>query len=215
MNHKIKIILVFAAGAGLGSLITRYVMKKKYEDSYVDPGKEWDEWNDDINLVKRARAKYCPGSEPDHHDTMITDDPYIEWEEGLTPEILEKQIREGGFMAEVNEGIIADAVAECDEPYEITEDESQEDVGYQAISLMLWSDGYLTEDFELFEEPDYYVGDHNLIPFIQNEDIDMLFVRNPRLGIEYEVIKDARNYRDLLVTKPYLRTKLEDLNSDE
>lgn len=197
MNSNLKTILIFAAGAGFGSLITRYVMEKKYECHIKEAGVIEEEWDD----------------EP--RDLTDTDDPYIEWEEGLTPEILEQQIREGGFMAEVNEGIIADAVAECDEPYEITEDEYQEDMGYRAISLMLWSDGYLTEDFELFEDPDYYVGDHNLIPFVQNEDVDLLFVRNPRLGIEYEVVKDTRNYRDILVTKPYLRTKLEDLNSDE
>lgn len=215
MTRQIKIILAFVVGAGFGSLITKYVMKKKYEDSYVDPEKEWGEWFDDDNMIKKAHDKYCPNTEPAPHDTIITDNPYIEWEEGLTPEILEQQIKEGGFMAEVNEGIIADAVAECDEPYEITEDEYQEDMGYRAINLMIWSDGYLTEDFELFEDPDYYVGDHNLIPFVQNEDIDMLFVRNPRLGIEYEVIKDTRNYRDILATKPYLKTKLEDLNNDE
>ncbi|MDR1549061.1 MAG: hypothetical protein LBT06_10800 [Hungatella sp.] len=197
MNSNLKTVLIFAAGAGFGSLITRYVMKSRYGGQIIEAGVIDEGWDD----------------EP--RDPTDTDNPYIEWEEGLTPEILEQQIREGGFMAEVNEGIIADAVAECDEPYEITEDEYQEDMGYRAINLMLWSDGYLTEDFELFEDPDYYVGDHNLIPFIQNDDIDMLFVRNPRLAIEYEVIKDTRNYRDVLATKPYLRTKLEDLNSDE
>lgn len=89
------------------------------------------------------------------------------------------------------------------EPYVISPDEFQEDIGYTAITFYYFADGVLTdENQEIVEDVENSIGYDSLNHFGDYEE-DSVHVRNERLRCEYEVLLDQRTYEEVAKTKPH------------
>lgn len=91
------------------------------------------------------------------------------------------------------------------DPYVISPDEFGEYDDYSKISLTYYADNMIADDNdEPLEDVEGTIGWESLMRFGEYED-DALHVRNERLKVDYEILKDLRKYSDVLEDKPYLR----------
>lgn len=181
-------LVVFVAGAAIGSLVTWKLVKDKYERianeeiasvkevfsrRYAEKAKEAEEAND----VSEDEEDHEPDpAEVNAYREMVKDLRYSS----------EEQVEnntEGGSTV-------------FDGPYVITPDEFGEDPNYDTISLTLYADGILTdEDDEVITDVDDLVGEDSLTHFGEYED-DSVFVRDDRVKTDYEILRDLSNYSD-------------------
>lgn len=85
------------------------------------------------------------------------------------------------------------------EPYVISPDEFDEHDNYEIVSYTFYADGILTNELDEPMEDDEIeqtVGHNSLCRFGDFED-DSVFVRNDHLQIDYEILRDTRNYTDV------------------
>nr|DAV57791.1 MAG TPA: hypothetical protein [Caudoviricetes sp.] len=83
-----------------------------------------------------------------------------------------------------------------DIPYIITEEESGT-TGYTEVYATLYADDYLVEDHTAEEiDIDVTIGIDTL-DIIRSSDADYIFVRNPKLGIDYGVTTTSENWTDV------------------
>ena len=81
-----------------------------------------------------------------------------------------------------------------DEPYVISPDEFGELDDYDTASLLYFADGVVADmEMNPVDDIDEIIGEASLDHFGEYED-DSVYVRNDRLRIDYEVLKDLRNF---------------------
>lgn len=182
MNKGIS-VLIFAAGAAIGSLVTWKLVKTKYEaiaDAEIKSVKE--------TWAKR-NAKNDISNEPEEEEDSEKDDENISEEE----------------MGEYNEIISDNGYFSEDElevrmrkgPYVIPPDELGEEDDYEIETLYYFEDKVLTDDmYNPIEDVEGMVGVASLDTFGQYED-DSVYVRNDRYKIYFEILADLRNYSEV------------------
>lgn len=208
-------ILAFVLGAAAGSVGTWYAINKRCEDrmreeidsvkeSFRNLNQKHEKLQEDLkkaeevadDLIERTQKKEEPSvsdyakklaSEGYTHyrdaQTEPADDGDNESSEVIQPEIDEKR--------------------DWVDPYVISPDQFGEFDDYARVSLTYFADGVLAdEDLGCLGEPEQFVGDA-LEHFGEYED-DSVHVRNERLKIDYEILKDLRKYEDILQDRPYL-----------
>lgn len=192
MNHTLRNFFIFAVGAAIGSAVTWYIVKTKYEQIA----------NEEIESVKEAFR--CKDAEPEVEEPIEpenehTADPKPEevasYRKMLNtlhytnePEVTENDEEKGAEeMTEKKSG-----------PYVITPDEFGNIEEYDAISLNYYADGVLADDWdEVIEDVDDVVGEDSLNRFGEYEE-DSVFVRNDDRCADYEILRDLRNYWDVV-----------------
>ena len=91
-------------------------------------------------------------------------------------------------------------------PYKISVHEFGVYEHYSQVSCLYFTDKVLVEEMnmELLEDVDGAIGLNNLNDF-EDEYIDAVYVRNDRLQIDYEILRDWRTYSEAIKTKPRLQ----------
>lgn len=191
----IKSALIFAAGAATGSAASLLLLKKKYEQFAQEQ----------IDSVKEVYSK----REKEVSD--ITDEVYEGVQLEFTEVDADNNQEQDEYLKTINKfgyGIsgITDKKEEepekMDEPYVIPPEEFGEFEDYEHISLTYYADGVLTDDQnELVDDVDDVVGLDSLNTFGDYEP-DSVHVRNDKLMCDYEILKDPRNYSDV-IKKPH------------
>lgn len=184
MNNKIIGLLMFAAGAGVGSVATWQLLKKKYE-RVVD---------EEIRSFKEQYRK--KHEEP----TVDTDEDASEKYEPTEEEVEEYSdiIKAGNYMT------YSVDKEPPKPPYVIAPDEFGEHDDYEQTTYTYYADGILAdEDDRIVEDVEGSVGFESLTHFGEYED-DAVHVRNERLKIDFEILLDEREYSEVLEKKPYL-----------
>ena len=183
---KIKTLFIFASGAAVGSAVTWKLVKTKYEQIAQE----------EIDSVKEAFFGSLDSCNEDEESEEDIDD--VEEDPSTTMKYAAILNREG--YRDYSD--ISKEVDELeDKPYVISPDEFGEN-DYTQISLTYYSDGVLAdENDDVVEDVDKYVGIESLSHFGEYED-DSVFVRNDRLGVDYEILLDVRNYSDILKMRP-------------
>ena len=192
MNRKLSSILLFAAGAAVGSLVTWRYFKSKYEivedkieEETEEAEGEYKEENLE-SLESKLNYKKPPLKE---YVKMVEDNGYV-------PKT---------HMEEVEEEIANGELEDKDvyEPYIIRPEEYGELHAYETLSLNYYADGVLTdeldnpiEDVESLVPADF--ADH----FGEYED-DVVHVRNDNLECDYEILRDLRKFTDVVGEYPY------------
>lgn len=183
--------LFFAAGAAIGSVVTWKLIKTKYEQIAQE----------EIDSVK---AVYCP-QEPES-ETETSEEGI---ENGYVPNETDLRsyadtLAAQGYTdyANAKDGIVntkpVEEVDDMERPYVIAPEDFGELHGYRTVSLMYFNDLVLTDSqYEPVENADDIVGLDSLEHFGEYED-DSVFVRNDKRKTDYEILKDERNYADLL-----------------
>lgn len=196
MSSKGMVFLAFIAGAGIGSVCTWQLLKRKYELIAQE----------EIDSVKAAYATretgkslvegFCNGlkvaedrTQKDEGDVDFKKYASIIQKEGYTDYSRSVEEKKGEAFVE--------------KPYVISPEEFGEFEEYEKISLTYYADEVLAdENDEEVDDVDEIVGEESLNHFGEYED-DSVFVRNDRLKCDYEILLDQRNYSDVAKTRPH------------
>ena len=184
MKSALSNILIFTVGAAIGSVVTWKLIKNKYEQIAKE----------EIDSVKEVFSR--------RKDEIISDekrdDDFEEYHN-----ITNLYSKESDEEEEEDEEEVQEVRKSVKKPYVISPDEFGEMDEYDAISLNYYADGVLTNDWdEVIENVDDIVGIDSLNHFGEYEE-DSVFVRNDTLQADYEILKDVRNYSDVVDTDPH------------
>lgn len=178
--------VIFVAGAAVGSLVTWKIVKTKYEQIAQE----------EIDSVKELYSKRAEQeSEPDKNEEQVevSEEDVKEYKE---------IIKASNYVTESNTTEIQNDKKEdeedMDRPYVISPDEFDEN-GYETISLTYYADGVLVDEFGgKIDESDWdeMIGADFAEHFGEYED-DSVFVRNDSFRIDYEILKDLRNFSEV------------------
>lgn len=178
MGDKLVKLLIFAAGAALGSIATWALVKDKYEriaQEEIDSVKEY---------FRKAKEPIETDDENDDISNEVNRDVVDYSKLAVNLGYSDKQEKGGEDMT--------------DRPYVISPEEFGEYEDYGAVSLTYYADKVLAdEDDEIVDDIDYIIGEDSLNHFGEYED-DSVFVRNDRLECDYEILLDERNYYDIV-----------------
>ena len=203
MNNKLFSFIMFTTGAAIGSLMTWKAIKTKYErlaQEEIDSVKEEfsrlskirKESNDRQNEDEDAEAGDYGWNDIDRDNLVeynnITDRYRSSSDDDETDE--EGDERSEGEVPYING------------PYVISPDDfASSPPGYSAQPLDYFSDGILADGWGVELDIEETIGEESLEHFGEYAD-DLLYVRNERKEIDYEVTKDPRTYAEAVQTNP-------------
>lgn len=185
MNNTLNNVLIFAAGAAVGSVVAWKFLKTKYEriaQEEIDSVKEAFSNRTNPNIVKTD-------DETEDHEEDQDDDPArVEYNSILT---------NYGYVNEEEGG--ARQMDNTPKPRVISPDDFGNRSGYDVAYLTLYADGSLAYDTtnELVDNVDALVGVDSLDSFGRYE-ADSTWVRNDQLKCDFEICKDLRNYTEVV-----------------
>lgn len=191
MNNKIVGLLAFIAGAAVGSAVTWKYLNDKFE-RLVD---------EEIESVKDAYERTYTSIDSNDEPEPQVEASRLSYEK---PDLMEyaAKIRAAGYSnnTEVNNEEAEEEDEDMDnKPYVIAPEEFDTKDGYEAVSLTMFNDGVVTDEWDKpipEEDYDYLFGSESLNHFGEFED-DSVFVRNDKLKSDYEILKDERNFSDI------------------
>lgn len=176
-----KSILTFVIGAGLGATAAWFVAKTKYEKIAQE----------EIESVKEVyRTKHDAMRVIDQNSAELSDE-----EVKYNEEIVKEHNKMDEYVDKANEygGDTHESTAIV--PYIIAMSEFGEDEEYDTETLYYYTDGVLADaNDEIIESIINTVG-IEAIEHINNGE-DMVYVRNERLEMEYEVVRELRTYEE-------------------
>jgi len=177
MNIKMINVMMFAAGAIIGSLATWKYVKTKYERIAQE----------EIDSVKDAFQKH-------EEDT-----PY-QSNAGEMDEYAEKArlYSNTATVSSVKNEQKGGVTHMAEKPYIIGPDDFGEEYDYETTTLTYYADGVLEDDYYVVidkEEVDDMVGLDSFNHFGEYEK-DTVFVRNERLKTDFEIQRDLRKYSE-------------------
>ena len=198
MNNRVLNLLAFIAGAGIGSFVTYKALKSKFEQRAQE----------EIDSVKEVYSRKYTSIDSEPEDTDAAEEepdqePINNYTAARKESILD-------YAARVNVLGYSNKVTDEDEDEEDEEDmveyeviapeEFGDDPNYECVSFTYFSDGVLVdEDMEVVEDHDieYCFGLDFASHFGEYED-DSVFIRHDGNKGYYEILKDVRNYADVI-----------------
>lgn len=174
-----KNLLIFLAGAALGTIVTGRVLKTKYEQIAEE----------EIASVKEVYAKKMKKlEEPTEGDTEP--EPTKE-EVNQYREIASNYTNYSKIKKEDEKEVV-----EVYTPQVISPDEFDTN-DFKTQTLTLYADGVLADEYDnVITNVDEIVGEESLDHFGEYEE-DTVYVRNEELETDFEILKDDSNYRDM------------------
>lgn len=177
MNNTLSKIIIFTAGAAIGSVVTWKLVEAKYEQIA----------REEIESVKDLYfgEKREKSSEEGDDDSEEPDqDEYTQL------------IKNAGYAGDL-ENKIKEEEDNTMEPYVISPEEFDE-VGYETVSLYYFEDGVVTNAItnEVIDNVEELIGDDFAEHFGEYED-DSVFIRNDYLETDYEILKDGRRFSEV------------------
>lgn len=196
MSSKGKLFLAFIVGAGMGSVCTWKLLKRKYELIAQE----------EIDSVKAAYATREIGKgfvEGFRDGLKVAEDRTQKDEDDVDFKKYASIIQKEGYTDYSRSVEEKKGEAFVEKPYVISPEEFGEFEEYEKISLTYYADKVLAdENDEEVDDVDEIVGEESLNHFGEYED-DSVFVRNDRLKCDYEILLDQRNYSDVAKTMPH------------
>lgn len=220
MNKKLFGVVMFAVGAVAGSAVTWKVVKTKYEriaDEEINSVKE--EYVDLMANMKKhlkERATYEGPQDSDEAAETEDDEYYPDDDERDFTEQEKQQVEyykmtskyrsmddaEDDENDEEGDELDEDDVPYINGPYVISPDDfSCSPPGYNAQALDYFADGILADDWGVELDLDETIGEDAVKHFGEYID-DIVYVRNERKEIDYEVTRDPRTYAEAVRTNP-------------
>jgi len=198
--------LTFIIGAAIGSSVTWYYTKTKYEQLAAE----------EIESVKEVFSRRNSASNEccENGNTIVRG---LRTGVGVVDDVGPKRSnmkqesprieRTDYTKYSVKKTVVVDKEKEEDEimekPYVISPEEFGENEEYTKIGLKFFTDRVLTDDNdEKITDIENTVGLDAVDHFGEYED-DSVFVRNNRLKVDYEILLDLRNYSDVVNIRPH------------
>lgn len=201
MKKTLCNILLFTAGAVVGSLVTWKFVKTRYEQILQE---EIDSFKETYTLCMNHRddSEDEGQNESDVDETDDEDDPdminyaALAGKYGRTSEKVDENDEEGEGDA---------SVPYINGPYVIApEDFADGNYKHNLCCLTYYADNVLADDWWEVLDIEETIGQESLEHFGDYVE-DVVHVRNERLEIDYEVTKDPRNFADIVATDPLMR----------
>lgn len=180
--------LIFVAGAAIGSVVTWKMVKTKYEQIAQEE-------------IESVREAFGRSIDEDDTEESTEDESGIKGVDPDSPSVAEEIrgiVKKLGYVTELPEEKEENKEEEEEEdmdskPYVISPDEFG-DCEYITVSLSYYLDGIVTnEQGKIVANTDELIGEDFADHFGEYED-DSVFVRNDRLGMDFEILKDYRDY---------------------
>lgn len=193
MNRTLSNLLLFTAGAALGSLVTWRIFKSRYEIVDEDYDEEPDDpvEGDDRNKSESTETKIDYNKKPPLKDYVKMVENY-----GYKPKT---------HMEEVEEELANGEHGDEDvyEPFIIRPEEYGELHAYETLSLNYYADGVLTDDLDNPIEDVESLVPADFADHFGEYDDNAVFVRNDNLECDYEILRDLRKFTDVVGEDPY------------
>ena len=209
MKCKFINVLVFAAGAAIGSAVTWKVVKTKYEriaqeeidsvkDAYADMLTNLQEQVDDYSTADKAEEWTDLANKINWSDLEDLDENEDDSETGDELNNYARLVTQYN-----NEKGGGEDMAK--RPYVIAPYDFGELDGYSQVELTYYADGTLEdEDYNIIadKEVNELIGRDSLYTFGEYED-DAVFVRNEYLRADFQILKDYRTYEEARSVGPH------------
>ena len=180
--------LTFILGAAVGSVVTWYLVKDKYEQLA----------NEEIESVKevftrRAEKKMETKTEKKPEGIHVKTKPNImEYAARLSEEGYTNYAKEEKREVKI----------EPDElPYIISPDQYDDEMDYDKVSYVYYADGVLADETDEIVEADGVVPTDFADHFGEYEN-DTVYVRDDELKVDYDICRDDRTYEEVVGHKP-------------
>lgn len=193
MKYRLINVLMFAAGAAIGSAVTWKIVKDKYERIAQE----------EIDSVKAAFADRATDCQDDVAETAEVDANQIQinWEDLEDLDEEDEDDEDGDLnayeqMVKKYSKKKGGAEEMAERPYVISPYDFGELDNYSQFELTYYADGTLEdEDYNIVDDVDDLIGQTSLYTFGEYED-DSVFVRNDRLRADFQILKDYRTYEE-------------------
>lgn len=202
MKKNLFNVLLFAAGAAIGSAVTWKFVKTKYEriaQEEIDSVKEtWARRNLEESCDIESKTENSDECEEEEEDEGFGD------EDMATYARLIDMYNKPGNNVETEQKGEGD-VPYINGPYVITPDDfGNGDYDHDMYCLTYYSDGVLANDWDEVLDLDETIGEDSIEHFGDYAE-DVVHVRNERLRADYEVVRDDRSYTELIANNPLTR----------
>ena len=178
--------VAFAFGAAVGSVVTWKLVEAKYRQIA----------DEEIESVREVYAKVYGDSTEESED-----------EDEEDQKIFDDLVKDLGYSSdedkkkETEEETKKESEGEEDEdmirPY-VIEEEDYDEIGYDTESLYYYDDGVLIYSIteEVIKDIDGLVGQDSIKQLLESGE-DYIYVRNDELGIDFEILRDRRNFSEV------------------
>lgn len=189
MKDILSKLLIFAAGAGIGSAVTWKIVKAKYEQiaqEEIDNVKEY-------YRKKNGETEATDESESVKAGDMLAKGIVDGIEKPSKVDVASYNaiIQSEGYSDVTESG---EEVADTDGPYIIDADEFGDSYEHDTDSLVYFADGVLaTETDDVIDDVERIIGTKNLTKL---DDDDVIFVRNDVTKCDYEVTREERTFAE-------------------
>lgn len=204
MMPTLNKVIIFAAGAVIGSLVAWKLTKTKYEKIMIEEEQSLREYYN-------KKVKVIEDTATDLHDSYQRREDALrkklEEETEKEPEIVqdmdELHDKEFNRYAEILKDHKYSHEEPCfdagtnDKPYVVSPDEFGEADGYDIITLNYYADGVVADDWnDPIEDIGATIGEDFASHYGEYEE-DVVYVRNDRLKVEYEILRSNLRYEDM------------------
>lgn len=187
---KVNGLLIFLAGASIGSVTTYFIARKKF---------------DELNAKEVEELKIMYGTkqiknEPSEYDFAEKIKPIMEKVE-TQAEIAKKAVNKRE-ITDYNKIIKKEEYSEKEDEEVNLDDELEyfpDDFGEDndVIYATYYSDGYLIDDDDHMIDTDMIGGRKSIIEAVEEKNTDLLQVRNKTYNVDYEIVIDESTYADV------------------
>lgn len=204
MMPTLNKVIIFAAGALIGSLVAWKLTKTKYEKMMIEEEQSLREYyNKKIKVIEDTAT--------DLHDSYQRREDALrkklEEETEKEPEIVqdmdELHDKEFDRYAEILKDHKYSQEEPCfdagtnDKPYVVSPDEFGDADDYDIITLNYYADGVVADDWnDPIEDIGATIGEDFASHYGEYEE-DVVYVRNDRLKVEYEILRSNLRYEDM------------------
>ena len=209
MMPTLNKVIIFAAGALIGSLVAWKLTKTKYEkimieeeqslreyynkkvkvieDTATDLHDSYQRREDELrkNLEEKNDKEQETAQDTNEVDNKVFFDRYTEILKGYTSSPEEQRLNEN-----TNENT-------NDKPYVVSPGEFGDADDYDIITLNYYADGVVADDWnDPIEDIGATIGEDFASHYGEYEE-DVVYVRNDRLKVEYEILRSNQRYEDM------------------
>ena len=192
---------MFAVGAVAGSAATWMILKSKYEQRIQEEIESVKEAFIEMNCSDEQSEE---GSE-DEEEEASEEYHQVNWDEleDLDEDESDDELKEYADLTNMYSSEKGGAEkVETQDPYVIEPMEFGEAYGYKTVSYTYYADGILEDNkHKIVTNIDELIGKGSLDTFGDYEE-DSVFVRNPRLRTDFEILKDYNTYEEATGNTP-------------
>lgn len=199
-----KHVIAFILGAAIGSIVTWQILDKKYlklAQDEIDSVKERFSMPKNDKYIGPQDSDEAKNEKETKYEKVLGNEGYSGWRDEDEAEPDEDDEEDEPCQEPSS---FTNARGTWRDPYVIPPENFGELDDYTTISLMYFIDGTLADDNdEIIDNIEDTVPADFADHFGEFDD-DVVYVRNERLKVDYEILRSLKAYWEVLRDKPYL-----------